>query len=360
MSGPSAHTPSVAGAVAGAVALVALLAATGLTGWGHHRAAAFESPGATAVPPRVGGLQVLAAPSIRSSAESPSLPGGSRSAERISPLTTAVAVPEFAEVDFAALFPTAELRVQLDRVAAGLAAKRFSPRTITYDVTTAGDPKVPLEDLASLAARAYADDRGWSLHGALHFVRVPEGDPSDFTLVLAQADAIPSFSDECVYWATGEADASCTVGRFVIINELRWTDGAIDNPSYPLVDFRIQEINHETGHWLGEDHFHCSGGLAPINQQQFRFLEGCLPNAWPLPWEMALVAIRYGILDRSAIDPSAELDEQLFGDSWAVSYEPVDPQVEEPDHLAAGVDSPGNDRNVAAVSGGDEPPVDHR
>ena len=160
--------------------------------------------------------------------------------------------------------------------------------------TEVGSPVVDSSQVVDTAAAIFLDGRGWRLDGALRFVRVDNAEDADFVLMLAEATEIPSFSDECVSWQTGEPDASCTVGNLVIINDLRWRDGALGDP-IPLADFRIHEINHEVGHWLGQGHFGCLGGLAAVNQQQFRSLAGCQPNAWPLPWEKAMVAARYGL-----------------------------------------------------------------
>jgi hypothetical protein len=93
---------------------------------------------------------------------------------------------------------------------------------------------------------------------------------------------------------TGLPDASCTVGSAVVVNDERWRDGALGD-LIDLPTFRVHELNHETGHFLGQGHFSCQGGVAAVNQQQFRSLVGCTANAWPLPWERAMVALRFGL-----------------------------------------------------------------
>ncbi|MEA3214893.1 MAG: hypothetical protein QOJ19_1049 [Acidimicrobiia bacterium] len=195
------------------------------------------------------------------------------------------------------VFPPQDVRDQLDLVAAaGAARAEVEPLLLTYAVTTSGDPRVDPEDVAAVAAEAYGSPRGWSLGGAIRFERVSSSDSADFTLVVAAAGTIADYSEACVNGMTGEPDASCTAGNDVLINDVRWMDGALGDP-FPLDAFRAQEINHETGHWLGQDHFTCGGAgePAPVDQQQFRHLWGCLPNPWPLPWEQAMVGLRLGI-----------------------------------------------------------------
>ncbi|HEX5017257.1 MAG TPA: DUF3152 domain-containing protein, partial [Actinomycetes bacterium] len=56
-----------------------------------------------------------------------------------------------------------------------------------------------------------------------------------------------------------------------------------------LRQYRAMVVNHETGHWFGLGHASCggSGKLAPVMMQQSKGLEGCRPNPWPLPGEIA-------------------------------------------------------------------------
>ncbi len=181
------------------------------------------------------------------------------------------------------------------------------PLVLHWVAETVGNPVADLEEVACVAAAAYADPRGWNLDGALRFERVESAEEADFVLVVAEADYVPDFADSCLSSLTGIPDASCTVGNYVIINDLRWRDGALGDP-IPLEVFRIHEINHETGHWLGQGHFSCLGGVAGVNQQQFRSLDGCTANAWPLPFERAMVAARFGLWPSlGAYEPYNEL-----------------------------------------------------
>ncbi|HEX6258071.1 MAG TPA: DUF3152 domain-containing protein [Candidatus Saccharimonadales bacterium] len=154
---------------------------------------------------------------------------------------------------------------------------------ITYTVASRGNIVSNLDEFASLAQSTLNDPRGWSRLGAT-FKRVTGA--ADFTLVLATADKMTSFS------AMGcDATYSCQVGSFVIINETRWLNAT---PSWnkakgSLRDYRHMVVNHETGHWLGHSHQSCRapGSAAPVMQQQSIDLQGCAFNPWPLPFELS-------------------------------------------------------------------------
>jgi Protein of unknown function (DUF3152) len=155
-------------------------------------------------------------------------------------------------------------------------------RLHTYVVRTRGHIASSVAQFAALAAQTYADPRGW-LRAHHRFQRVATG--GDFTLLLAQARFLPTYSRVC------STLYSCRVGRFVIINETRWRTSSRfftgDRATY-----RSMVVNHETGHWLGRPHAFCSGhgNLAPVMQQQSKGLHGCRPNAWPLAREIRAVS----------------------------------------------------------------------
>jgi Protein of unknown function (DUF3152) len=155
-------------------------------------------------------------------------------------------------------------------------------RLHTYVVRTRGHISADVAQFAALAAQTYADPRGW-LRAHHRFRRVPTG--GDFTLLLAQARFLPTYSSVC------STSYSCRVGRFVIINETRWRTSSRfftgDRSTY-----RSMVVNHETGHWLGRPHAFCSGHgqLAPVMQQQSKGMQGCKPNAWPLAREIRAVS----------------------------------------------------------------------
>ena len=158
-------------------------------------------------------------------------------------------------------------------------------RRVTYSVTTRGRVTASLKVFRRQAQETFDHPRGWRA-GGVQFRRVRRG--GDFTLVLAAAATLPSFSAGCsVQW-------SCRVGRHVVINQLRWTQAspAWNAAGRSLRDYRHMVVNHETGHWLGLGHASCRGGRAPVMMQQSKGTGGCRFNPWPLDWEARSVRAR--------------------------------------------------------------------
>ena len=154
-------------------------------------------------------------------------------------------------------------------------------RRVTYSVTTRGRTTASLEVFERQAQETYDDPRGWRT-GGVELRRVARG--GDFTLVLATAAAVPTFSSQC------SSQWSCRVGRFVIINQTRWQHAspAWNAAGRSLRDYRHMVVNHETGHWLGRGHATCSGGgRAPVMMQQSKGLGGCRFNPFPTGSELA-------------------------------------------------------------------------
>jgi hypothetical protein len=154
-------------------------------------------------------------------------------------------------------------------------------RTVTYSIAVDGAVISDVNELARLAEETYANPQGWRGAG-IAFQRVDSG--GDFTLVLANPRHVEHYDPVCSFlW-------SCSVGRNVVINDIRFAYGSPAWPG-PLDWYRKMVLNHETGHWLGLGHAFCAaaGAPAPIMQQQSISLQGCQMNSWPQAWELDLV-----------------------------------------------------------------------
>jgi hypothetical protein len=170
--------------------------------------------------------------------------------------------------------------------AAEAAAKntiRTTPVTkvVTYDVTSKGAVTANMAEFRAQANATLNDGRGWNRLG-ISFQEVDSG--GMFTLVMSEADQIPSFSSGC------GTEYSCRAGRYVIINQDRWlgATSSWNSAGGSLRDYRHMVVNHETGHWLGHDHELCGGPgqPAPVMQQQSIDLQGCSFNPWPTADEL--------------------------------------------------------------------------
>ena len=149
-------------------------------------------------------------------------------------------------------------------------------RSVTYSVVTRGPVTASVREFARLAQETYDDPRGWR-GGGVAFRRVASG--GSFTLVLATAAQVPTFSSEC------SATWSCRVGRYVVINQTRWQHAspAWNAAGRSLRDYRHMVVDHETGHWLGLGHASCPGPgkPAPVMMQQSKGRDGCTFNPFP-------------------------------------------------------------------------------
>jgi hypothetical protein len=153
--------------------------------------------------------------------------------------------------------------------------------THTYTVETWGNVQASLSEFKSQAAQTLNSVQGWSGAG-IAFQEVSSN--GSFTLVLAEPSRVGDFSVYC------SSEWSCRVGRYVIINDLRWREAttAWNNGGGSLRDYRHMVVNHEVGHWLGFGHLNCPGAgqLAPVMQQQSMSLQGCRFNPWPTTSEL--------------------------------------------------------------------------
>lgn len=147
---------------------------------------------------------------------------------------------------------------------------------VNYHVETRGKITTSVKKFRRLANATLNDPRGWRGAG-IQFREVAKG--GSMTLVLAEASWLPRFSSGC------SAQWSCRVGRYVIINQMRWKNAspAWNGAGGSLRGYRHMVVNHETGHWLGWGHRSCpkAGAKAPLMQQQSIGLQGCRFNPFP-------------------------------------------------------------------------------
>lgn len=168
---------------------------------------------------------------------------------------------------------------------------RFTAAAGTGPVVGTGTPftyTVEVEDGVPVDPAAFADQveailsdpRGWTAAGDVALQRVGPDQPPAFRVRLAT----PATTDvRCAPLPTNGL-FSCRNGEDVMINLLRWAEGAAPS-GLPLEDYRRYLISHEVGHALGHEHVACPGPgqVAPVMLQQTKGLRGCSPNPWPFP-----------------------------------------------------------------------------
>lgn len=132
------------------------------------------------------------------------------------------------------------------------------------------------------------DDRSWAHGGARTFERIHSGKP-DFVITLASPGTTALWCAKSGLDTT-EDNVSCdsAATERVMINAYRWAQGS-KTFGDQMYAYRQMLINHEVGHRLGFGHVTCDkdGELAPVMQQQTKFLDHggihCRPNPWAFP-----------------------------------------------------------------------------
>lgn len=143
---------------------------------------------------------------------------------------------------------------------------------------------VPTAQFVDWVLRVLTDDRGWRRAGfEFSFV-----ESAPYHVVLAEPSEVDGL---CAPYRTGGL-WSCQNGPVVALNADRWRSAS---PAWPasLEDYRTMLVNHEVGHLLGQHHpkpLCAAGNRSPLMAQQSKGTGACLPNAWPLKWEIACAA----------------------------------------------------------------------
>jgi hypothetical protein len=144
------------------------------------------------------------------------------------------------------------------------------------------------EDFDDAVRSTLTDERGWERAG---FRFAFDSADAPYTVVLAEGHEVDEL---CAPYDTG-GRFSCQIGPVVALNADRWRE-ATPQWTGDLATYRQMLVNHEVGHLLGQNHpeVSCPGHSepAPVMTQQSTSLGDCLPNPWPLDWEVACASIR--------------------------------------------------------------------
>ena len=155
---------------------------------------------------------------------------------------------------------------------------RYRIERRTTDSATAGFGETVVSTLT--------DPRGWSRAG----FRLIEDPAAEYRVVLAEAAEVDALCRPYDTYGT----YSCQNGPVVALNADRWRR-ATPEWTGDLATYRQMLVNHEVGHLLGQHHPpnpQCPrpGRPALVMSQQSTELNGCTPNPWPLPEEIARAA----------------------------------------------------------------------
>ncbi|MFF4562974.1 DUF3152 domain-containing protein [Streptomyces sp. NPDC001435] len=161
-------------------------------------------------------------------------------------------------------------------------------RKYTYRVDVEKGLGLDAELFAQAVQKTLNDNRSWAHGGARTFERIYSG-KADFVITLASPGTTAQWCAKSGLDTT-EDNVSCDSASTerVMINAYRWAQGS-KTYGNEIHAYRQMLINHEVGHRLGYGHVSCdrNGELAPVMQQQTKFLDHdgihCMPNPWPYP-----------------------------------------------------------------------------
>ncbi|MGM1076242.1 DUF3152 domain-containing protein [Streptomyces sp. H28] len=170
----------------------------------------------------------------------------------------------------------------------GVAEAPGKGQKITYRVDVEQGLDLDGELFAEAVQKTLNDERSWAHQGARTFERIHSGRP-DFVITLASPGTTAEWCAKSGLDTTVD-NVSCdsAATERVMINAYRWAQGA-EPYGDKIHAYRQMLINHEIGHRLGYGHVTCDkdGDLAPVMQQQTKFVDhdgiDCRPNPWPYP-----------------------------------------------------------------------------
>lgn len=141
-------------------------------------------------------------------------------------------------------------------------------------------------DFEDVVRRTLDDPRGWMRAG----FRLVQDPRAAYVVRLGEPAAVHRW---CLPYDVNYT-YSCQNGPVVALNAERWRT-ATTRWTGSLAAYKAMLVNHEVGHLLGQHHppspqCRTPGRPARIMSQQSTELDGCLPNPWPLPAEVAYAA----------------------------------------------------------------------